>query len=82
MATKQQVIALNAKHPDWTSYRIAEELDCSSAYVRATGSRNGLRFPGKRDGVDNLRDLGMACRRAGLTLRDILEIGEKRRRRA
>jgi hypothetical protein len=83
MATKQQVIDLHAKHPDWTCYRIAEELGCTSAYVRATASREGLKLPPKRSGVDSsLLDLGMACRAAGLTLRDILDISEQRMKRA
>lgn len=44
MANKQQVIDMNAKHPEMTAREIADALDCSSAYVRATGQRNELTF--------------------------------------
>lgn len=45
MATKHQVIGLNAMNPHLSAGEIAERLGCSSAYVRATGQRNGLTFP-------------------------------------
>lgn len=42
MATKNQVIALHRAYPHWTDRDIAAELDCDSAYVRATARRNRL----------------------------------------
>lgn len=49
MANKQQVLELHARHPTMTAQQIAERLQCSDAYVRATFYRNGLTVPG----VDN-----------------------------
>ena len=46
MATKHEVIALHRQHPDWSSGRIAEELDCLPEYVRVTLQRNGIRARG------------------------------------
>lgn len=48
MATKQQVLKLHAKYPDWTSVEIASLLGCSGGYVRATFERNGLSLGKKR----------------------------------
>lgn len=42
MATKQEVLALHKAHPEWNSGQIAAQLDCDSAYVRATFKRNGI----------------------------------------
>jgi hypothetical protein len=47
MATAQQVINLNTKHPDWTAEMIAVRLGCLSSYVRATGQRKDLTFAPK-----------------------------------
>lgn len=44
-----KVAELNAQHPDWTSTRIAEELDVDPGYVRATAKRLSLTFPGSRE---------------------------------
>lgn len=41
MTNKFQVLELFDAHPDWSSIRLAAALDCESAYVRATLSRNG-----------------------------------------
>ena len=79
MATKDQVLHLHTKHPDWNCQRIAEALHCTAAYVRATASRMKIKLPPKREGVDSeVYDLGLACRASGITLRDILDLAEKR----
>jgi hypothetical protein len=45
MANKHEVIRLHRQNPTWAATRIADELDCSSAYVRATAQRNSLILP-------------------------------------
>ena len=74
MATKQQVIDLNKKHPTWTARDIAEHLDCLVEYVFSCKTRYGLKFAKgnyrERD-PNSVTMLGRAARRAGLTMDDI-----------
>lgn len=42
MATKEDVFRLNEKYPAWTAPEIAERLNCTAAYVRATAYRNQI----------------------------------------
>ena len=80
MTTKDQVIDLHARHPDWTAGKIASELGCDPAYVRGTAHRMKLKIPPRRPKIDHSAlELGLACRAAGLTLRDILDISERKR---
>lgn len=44
MAVKQQVIQTNKDHPDWSVQQIAQHLNCSTSYVRATGYRYNLKY--------------------------------------
>ena len=93
MPTKDQVIDLHRKHPDWTSKQVAiaiiganvsfEQLERTSGWVRATASRNGIQFcrtvrPPKepKPHFDSIWALGRAARAAGLTVADIIDIGE------
>ena len=81
MATKQQVIDSHRAHPKWTASEIADKLQCSSEYVRATAKRNGLKlrktinYSAPGTGVSAL---GQAARRAGLTLTDIEGIAARK----
>lgn len=45
MATKQQVLDLHAKHPDWSYQDIARELGSTPQYVYATFVRQCLPVP-------------------------------------
>lgn len=44
-AMKHLVIDTHRQHRDWTPQQIAQHLNCSDAYVRATAQRNGLVLP-------------------------------------
>jgi hypothetical protein len=76
MATKHDVIRLNAEHPDWTSRQIADEINACDEYVRATAYRCELKLgkaPNrtKRMEGDTIDELGRAARKAGLTVKTI-----------
>jgi hypothetical protein len=74
MATKQQVIDLNKKHPEWTASDIAAELDCMVEYVGACKKRYGLKFAKathRANHPNSVFALGRAARRAGLTVEKI-----------
>lgn len=72
MANKDQVISIHRQHPDWTSSMIAEELECDSAYVRATFYRNGMVLPIRRSNNPNsVYRLGSAALKAGPTVEAI-----------
>ena len=78
MATKQQVIDLNKKHPEWTASDIASELDCMVEYVGACKKRYGLRFAKathRADHPNSVLALGRAARRAGLTVEKLQQMG-------
>jgi len=45
MATKDQVLELHRKQPSWDDLMIAEHLDCTPEYVRATMHRNSRKLP-------------------------------------
>lgn len=78
MATKQQVIELNKKHPTWTASDIAFELGCMPEYVASCKKRYGLTFAKSRHRSDNPNSvfaLGREARRAGLTVEKIQKIG-------
>lgn len=45
MASKQEVINAHRANPEMNSARLADLIGCSSAYVRATAKRSGLRLP-------------------------------------
>lgn len=81
MATQFQVIQLNAKSPQLTASQIAVRLETSSEYVRATGRRLGLTFPGARKSrvrqEDSLKTLGEAARAAGLLTVEAVEAAAK-----
>lgn len=47
MTLKLDVIEINRRHPSWTSDKIAEFLNTSSANVRTVGYRSHLRFAPK-----------------------------------
>lgn len=71
MATKQQVIDLNKKHPTWTASDIAAELDCMVEYVAACKKRYGLKFAKathRAEHPNSIFALGRAARRAGFTV--------------
>lgn len=48
MSLKNQVIDAHNRNPNWNAEAIAKFIDRSSAYVRATASRNNLKLP-RRD---------------------------------
>jgi len=78
MATKQQVIDLNKKHPEWTARDIADHLDCMVEYVASCKKRYGLRFAKATHRADNPNSvfaLGREARRAGLTVEKIQQMG-------
>ncbi len=78
MANKHQVISFFNKNPGCTSAEIAEDLDCDSAYVRATLRRAGLKLAGAYRDEGRRRGLlalGRAAQRAGLTVADIQKMG-------
>jgi hypothetical protein len=81
VATQLQVIQLHQKYPTLTATQIAGRLDCSPEYVRATGRRRGLTFPGSRTErvrqPDGLMMLGRAARAAGLTVEQIEQIARE-----
>lgn len=57
MATKQQVIDLHKKNPDWSAGKLAAALNCGNAYIRKTASRYRLDIPySKTYMVEELRD--------------------------
>ncbi len=68
MTTKFQVIALFKSYPQWSSRMIAEELDCSSEYVRTTLKRNNLKLS---NDVVKTNTLGRAALKAGMTISDV-----------
>lgn len=48
MATKEQVLSLRERYPDWSVQDIAARLNCNDAYVRATFARaNGYKAPAR-----------------------------------
>lgn len=74
MATKQKVIDVHRAHPNWNGPQIARHLKCSESYVRVVSARSNLKLPRKiyeRDPTGSIQSLGEACKRAGLTLKDI-----------
>lgn len=83
MATKNQVIQLNADHPDWTARRIAEELECGQAYVIKTAARQNLKLakrPRKEPAPHKtILALGRAAFLAGVTLADIELLSRERK---
>lgn len=82
MATKQQVIDLNKRHPNWTARDIAEELDCMPEYVASCKQRYGLKFAKAYERSENHNSvfaLGREARRAGLTVEAIQAIGKQAR---
>jgi hypothetical protein len=82
MATKQQVIDLNKKHPTWTAREIADNLDCMVEYVAACKKRYGLQFAPSRNRTmdpNNIYALGREARRAGLTVEAIQKLVGHRR---
>jgi hypothetical protein len=78
MATKQQVIDLNKKHPNWTASDIASELGCMVEYVAACKRRYGLKFAKathRAEHPNSVFALGREARRAGLTVEKIRQMG-------
>lgn len=75
MATKDDVIRLHRKHPDWTPQEIAEHLECMPEYVRATAKRQSLSLPlGFGNGGETHRaiyKLGREAAKLGLSKRDL-----------
>lgn len=82
MATKQQVIDLNLKHPDWTARQIAEALGCLPEYVGICKQRYDLKFAKATRRVqikpDSLLALGREARRFGMTVETIRKVGLER----
>lgn len=82
MATKQEVIDLNKKHPDWTARMVADHLGCLPAYVAACRKRYGLTFAPATSRTDNPASvfaLGREARRADLTIEIIRKVGRELR---
>lgn len=82
MTTKQDVIDLNKRHPNWTMREVADELDCMPEYVAACKRRYMLKFPKATHRTDNPHSvfaLGREARRAGLTIEAIRQIACHRR---
>jgi hypothetical protein len=78
VATKQEVIDLNKKYPNWTAVEIANELGCSPEYVGACKHRYGLKFASatrRSDNPNSVFALGREARRAGLTVEKIQQMG-------
>lgn len=48
MATADQILALNYRHPQWTARQLADELGCSPHTVRSALRRNGKRLKNVR----------------------------------
>lgn len=80
MASKQQVMDLNLRHPDWTARDIAEHLGCAESYVFSLKGRYGLKFSKgtyREKDPNSARNLGRAAKRAGLTVGDIERMGKR-----
>lgn len=73
MSKKQEVIALNAEHPEWTARQIAEHIGARPEYVHVCGYRYKLTFAksARMGGENSITHLGWAAKRAGLTVADI-----------
>lgn len=66
--TKDDVRRVHEAHPDWPAPRIAEELGCDPAFVRAMKQRHGWPIPAfDREAYS----LGVAAKKIGMTLADI-----------
>ena len=79
MATKTEVITLNAAYPHWTAKRLAAALGCSQEYINACRGRYGLDIPRERNRQgESVSALGHAARRAGLTVAKIETMGASR----
>lgn len=79
MATKTEVIKLNAAYPHWTARQLAAALGCTQEYINACRGRYGLEIPRERCRQgETVSALGHAARRAGLTLARIELIGAMR----
>lgn len=80
MSTNQhEVVKLFKANPLATSTEIADQLDCDSAYVRATLRRKGLKLAHsaiKGDCRRGVLALGQAAKEAGLTVGDIKRLAK------
>lgn len=77
MSKKQEVIAANIAHPDWTARQIADHIGTRSEYVHVCGYRYQLKFAKHvhEKEENSVTRLGWAAKRAGLTVADIQKMG-------
>jgi hypothetical protein len=80
MATQDDVRAAHRRHPEWTANKIAQELHCSSGYIRRTAQRLRLKLP--KENRDGVQALGEAAKAAGMTLADIEAWGRAKAERS
>jgi hypothetical protein len=78
VAYKQQVLDLHTQNPEWSTGKLAAEIGCCSAYVRATLRRAGLKTPRSHVPQSELYALGRACVYLNITLKDLLSLKEGR----
>lgn len=78
MSKKQDVIALNAAHPELTAREIADRLGVRAEYIHVCGYRYKLKFAKstRMGGKNSVTHLGWAAKRAGLTVADIERLKE------
>ena len=77
MATKDQVIALHRKHPDWSAPDIAAALGCDASYVRATARRQSLRLPKVGRAAPGTPSRELVARLLALAVEALLELDVK-----
>ncbi len=78
MSKKQDVINLNAEHPELTARQIADRLGVRPEYIHVCGYRYKLKFAKstRMGGKNSVTHLGWAAKRAGLTVADIERLKE------
>lgn len=79
MTIKEKVIELNLKNPTWSARDIAEHIGCRTEYVFVCKHRYALKFakkPYRARDPNSVISLGMAAKRAGLTIGDIERLGQ------
>lgn len=80
MVTADQIVAAHQENPTWSASQIAAHLDCAPCHVRVVAKRKRLnltRQTPKRKVPGTIIQLGRACRKANLSVRDIERISQE-----
>jgi len=81
MITQEQVIEVHRKNPTWSATQIAKHLNCRTCQVGMVAFRKRLSLPKKRrtrSAFGTIIELGRACKKANLSLRDIENVARGR----